>query len=155
MNENKKDFNTMLNNSKDMPKIKVLDNVEVIKRYGGTHMLLAPPIDYDNEMKLVPKGKLTTSELIRSRLSKKYGGDFTCPLTAGIFINIVAWASFQRSENITPYWRTLKKDGELNEKFPGGVMAQQEKLENEGFIIISRGKNKLRYFVQDYEKYLV
>jgi len=27
-----------------------------------------------------------------------------CPMTAGIFISIAAWASEQRSEDKTPYW---------------------------------------------------
>ncbi len=49
-------------------------------------------------------------------------------MTAGIFISIVAWASFQRGQDETPYWRTLKADGELNPKYPGGIEAQREKL---------------------------
>jgi len=52
-------------------------------------------------------------------------GDFTCPLTAGIFISIVAWASYQRAENETPCWRTLKTNGELNPKYPGGIEEQK------------------------------
>lgn len=46
------------------------------------------------------------------------GADFTEPITAGIFVSIVAWASYQRSEDETPYWRTLKANGELNAKYP-------------------------------------
>ena len=42
--------------------------------------------------------------------------DFTEPITAGIFVSIAAWASFQRKDDETPYWRTLKANGELNEK---------------------------------------
>lgn len=49
-------------------------------------------------------------------------------ITAGIFVSIVAWASFQRKVDETPYWRTLKANGELNPKYPGGVDAQSEIL---------------------------
>jgi hypothetical protein len=35
----------------------------------------------------------------------------------------------------TPYWRTLKSKGELNEKYPGGLEAQAEKLRAEGHEI--------------------
>lgn len=59
-------------------------------------------------MKKIPKGHLITTSQIRSYLVKKNNADFTAPMTAGIFINIVAWASYQRKENITPYWRILK-----------------------------------------------
>ena len=49
-------------------------------------------------------------------------------MTAGIFINIVAWASYQRNEDITPYWRTLKSDGELNVKYPEAIELQKKLL---------------------------
>ncbi len=38
-------------------------------------------------------------------------------------------------KDITPYWRTLKGKGELNEKYPGGVAAQAERLRAEGHEI--------------------
>ena len=53
---------------------------------------------------------------IRELFAKKNGADFTEPITAGIFVSIAAWASHQRLEDQTPYWRTLKAKGELNEK---------------------------------------
>jgi hypothetical protein len=149
-----KDFNAMLHDSKDMPKVKELTAPEVIKRYGGSIMLLAPPIEYDTLIKKIEKGKLTTTEQLRTALAKKHNADFTCPLTAGIFISIVAHASEQRQENLTPYWRVLKKDGELNEKFPGGIEAQGKKLEEEGFSIIDKGRTKIKYFVKGYENFL-
>ncbi len=149
-----KDFNAMLHDSKDMPKVKELTSPEVIKRYGGSKMLLAPPIEYDTLIKKIEKGKLTTTEQLRTTLAKKHNADFTCPLTAGIFISIVAHASEQRQENLTPYWRVLKKDGELNEKFPGGIEAQGRKLEEEGFSIIEKGRTKIKYFVKGYENFL-
>ena len=149
-----KDFNAMLHDSKDMPKVKELTSPEVIKRYGGSIMLLAPPIEYDTLIKKIEKGKLTTTEQLRTTLAKKHNADFTCPLTAGIFISIVAHASEQRQENLTPYWRVLKKDGELNEKFPGGIEAQGRKLEEEGFSIIEKGRTKIKYFVKGYENFL-
>lgn len=154
MNEEKKDFNAMLHDSKDMPKVKTIDKEEVVSRYGGRKMLLAPPIDYDKVIKQVPQGKLLSAEQIRGYLAYQYDADFTCPLTAGIFINIVAWASYQRTEDITPYWRIVKTKGELNPKFPGGIEAQKQKLEAEGHSIISKGKKNIKYYVKDYKQSL-
>ena len=37
--------------------------------------------------------------------------------------------------DITPYWRTVKSQGEINDKYPGGVAAQAEKLKAEGHEI--------------------
>ena len=153
-NEEKKDFNAMLHDSKDMPKFQIITDEASIKKYGGNRMYFAPPIDYDAVMKKVPCGKVITVGKIREHFAKVSGADFTEPITAGIFVSIAAWASYQRSGDETPYWRTLKANGELNEKYPGGVSAQKEKLESEGHTVIRRGRKNIRYFVKDYENSL-
>lgn len=153
-NENKKDFNAMLHDSKDMPKFQTITDKKSIEKYGGNKMYFSPPIDYDKVMKQIPYGKVITVGKIREYFAKLNGADFTEPITAGIFVSIAAWASCQRSENQTPYWRTLKANGELNARYPGGIEAQKEKLEEEGHIIIQRGRKNIRYYVQDYENAL-
>lgn len=150
-NEEKKDFNAMLHNSKDMPKIQTITDQKSIERYGGERMYFAPPIDYDRVMRQVPFGKLTTVGVIRAYFAKQNGADFTDPITAGIFVSIAAWASHQRDEDKTPYWRTLKANGELNPKYPGGVEAQKKLLTEEGHIVIQKGRSSLKYFVKDYQ----
>lgn len=150
-NEDKKDFNAMLNNSKDMPKTQIITDEKTIARYGGNRMYFAPPVDYDTVMKTVPFGKLTTVGEIREYFAHNNNADFTEPMTAGMFVSIVAWASHQRTENKTPYWRTLKANGELNEKYPNGVEAQKALLEAEGHIIIQKGRKNIKYYVKDYE----
>lgn len=150
-NEEKKDFNAMLHDNKDMPKVQIVTDEKTIAKYGGERMYFAPPLAYDVMMKRVPSGKLTTVGELRAYFARHNDADFTEPITAGIFVSIAAWASAQREEDETPYWRTLKAKGELNPKYPGGVAAQQEKLEAEGHTIIVRGRKNLRYYVQDYE----
>lgn len=153
-NEEKKDFNAMLNDSKDMPKFQTITDEKSIEKYGGNRMYFAPPLDYDRVMRSVPFGKLLTVGMIREYFARQSGADFTEPITAGIFVSIAAWASYQRAEDKTPYWRTLKANGELNEKYPGGVQAQKELLEKEGHTIIQKGRKNLKYYVKDYEKAL-
>lgn len=150
-NEDKKDFNAMLHDSKDMPKFQTITDTKSIEKYGGNKMYFAPPIDYDKVMKQVPCGKVITVGKIREYFAKLSGADFTEPITAGIFVSIAAWADYQRSTDETPYWRTLKAEGELNPKYPGGVEAQKERLEAEGHTIIQKGRKNLRYYVKDYE----
>lgn len=144
----------MLHDGKDMPKIQTVTDEKSIRKYGGSRMYFAPPIDYDTVMRRVPFGKLLTVGIIRDYFAKQNGADLTDPMTAGIFVSIAAWASFQRSEDETPYWRTLKANGELNEKYPGGAEAQKEKLEAEGHTVIKKGRKNIRYFVKDYESAL-
>lgn len=153
-NEDKKDFNAMLRDSKDMPKMQIITDQKSIEKYGGDRMYFAPPMDYDAAMRRVPYGKLTTVGEIRAFFAAQSGADFTEPITAGIFVSIAAWASFQRGEDETPWWRTLKANGELNPKYPGGAEAQKEKLEAEGHIVLQKGRTNRKYVVKDYEKVL-
>jgi len=153
----KKTFNEKLQVANGLPKIEFIGyDHKMAQRFGCGNMLVAHPLEYDDVMRRVPYGKLITSEEIRKYLAQKHGADFTCPLTAGIFINLVAHASQERedagSKDVTPYWRTLKKGGVLNEKYPGGIAKQKMLLEQEGHEVIVKGK---RYYVKDYERALV
>ncbi|MNV77638.1 hypothetical protein D3C71_1710800 [compost metagenome] len=134
-----------------MPKVQVITDKKSIEKYGGERMYFAPPVDYDRVMKAVPLGKVITTGQIRDAFAKANHADFTDPITAGIFVSIAAWASEQRNDDKTPYWRTLKADGELNPKYPGGVGKQKQKLEAEGHTIIQRGRSNVRYYVQNYQ----
>lgn len=114
------------------------------KIWGKGNMFIATPAIIDEEVKKVKKGQLITVRQIRDILSDRYGTDTTCPLTTGIFLRIVAEAAEEaRNEGkskITPYWRVIKEDGSLFEKFPGGKAHQAKLLAAEGHKII---KNKV------------
>lgn len=123
-------------------------------------MLLIPtPMDVAELVRIPKKGELLTVNQIREYLSKKHGADYSCPMVTGIFLNIIAGASEENSvigEEIFPWWRVLKKDGLLSEKFPGATDMQKELLESEGHIVWTgptKRSKKLR--VKDYESSLV
>ena len=142
----KKTWNQKLNDGKS-PEVSTV-GPEAAARYGGPKMLVATPLVFDALMKKVPAGKLITTDDMRVFLAKQYKADWTCPMTTGIFVNIAANAAAERrGENETPYWRTLKKGGELCEKFPDGLEGQKLLLEMEGHKVIQKGK---RYFVEDF-----
>ncbi len=152
-----KTFNEKLQAPKGLPCVKEISlNSPMARKMGGNKMLIAAPMQYDAIMKQIPEGRLITSDEIRDFLAKQHQADFTCQLTAGIFINIVAQASRERElfgqNELTPYWRTLKKNGELNEKYPGGLAGQQKLLEAEGHTVIQKGPRK---FVKDFQDKLV
>lgn len=107
----RKTFNEKLNYSKDMPKIIKVTDEKSIKRYGGEDMLIAPPLEYNEIMAKIPKGKLITAGQIREFLAKKHGAEFTCPLTSGIFISLAAHASEEREDNRYPSGELLKRMG--------------------------------------------
>lgn len=127
------------------------------KRFGGRRVLVPTPLLIDGVIRKVPERRIITVNQIRERLAEDFKADSTCPLTTGILMRIVAETAeedlINGREEITPYWRVIKADGRLNEKFPGGVEAQAGRLRGEGHIIeLSKGKNALR--VKDFEKSL-
>jgi len=149
----RKTYNEKLNNSGELPKIEDLTaKPESIARFGGTKLLVAAPLQYNRIMARVPEGRVITADRLRAYLAVQAGADATCPLTAGIFVNICAHASEERGgAQPIPWWRTLKSGGELNGKYPGGIDGQKMLLEAEGHVVFQRGK---RWFLRGYEEVL-
>ena len=56
----RKSFNEKLQDSKDMPKIVEITDEKSVERHGGTQMLIAPPLEYNELMAKVPEGKIIT-----------------------------------------------------------------------------------------------
>ena len=141
-----------LNDSKGLPKVEKITE-KLSKRWGTGAIVIPAPIEVDGLMRKVPAGKLITINDIRVALAKKHKATLGCPMTTGIFAWVAANAADEREQNgekdITPYWRTLKTGGILNEKYPGGAEAQKLRLEREGHTVIKKGK---KHTVLNYEK---
>ena len=152
-----KSWQEKLADSKGLPKV-VEINDKMSKRWGTGTVVIPAPKEVGEIMKEVPQGKLITTNQIRIMLAQKHGATIGCPLTTGIFAWIAAHAAEEAAaegkQDITPYWRTLKSGGELNEKYPGGVEAQSARLRAEGYTI-EPGKGKKPPKVKDFEKALV
>jgi alkylated DNA nucleotide flippase Atl1 len=159
----KKSWTEKLDDNKNFPKIiKFKRNFpcgKTLEKWGakpGDTVVLTQPREVDAIMKKVPKGKIITIYEICKQLAKNHNAKFCCSLTTGIFINIAANAAEEAKEigdkEITPFWRTLKIEGGLNPKFPGGEEKQKKLLENEGFKILKKGK---KFIVENYENYIL
>lgn len=151
----KRSWREKLLDSRDMPKV-VEVNEKMSQKWGSGTCVIPAPIEVDEIMRSVPEGKLITINIIRERLAKKHKASFGWPITTGIFAGIAARAAEEDAaggkKTITPYWRTIKEGGVLNEKFPGGVESQATHLKTEGHTIEAKGK---KVKVKDFEKVLV
>jgi hypothetical protein len=118
-------------------------------------MVIPAPREVDAIMRRIPFGKLITINEIRAILANKHKATICCPMTTGIFAWIAAHAAEEARaagvKRITPYWRTLKTGGELNQKYPGGVARLRQLLRAEGHQTIVKGT---RWLVADYENCL-
>lgn len=147
-----------MHDSKDLPKIIHLNERQREKWIEAETMVVPAPLEVDEIMRLVPEGKIITVNRIREKLAQKHNADVGCPMTTGIFSWIAAHAAAEDEkdgkQNFTPWWRTIKSEGELNPKFPGGVEEQAKRLIKEGMIVIP-GRKKGTAMVKDFKKYSI
>jgi len=126
------------------------------KKWGGDPVAIPRIISSTSMGAGIASGKLTTINDIRFALAKKHKATIGCPMTTGIFAWIAAYAADERKQRgekkITPYWRTLKSGGSLNEKYPGGIEAHRLFLEKEGHTIVAKGE---KFLVLNYEEFLI
>ncbi len=157
MSKARKTWQEKLADNKDLPKVVEITG-KMSARWGTGTLIIPAPREVDEIMKKVPRGKLITINQIREIVARKHGATIGCPLTTGIFAWIAAHAAEEAAaegkRDITPYWRTLKSKGELNEKYPGGAEAQASHLREEGHTI-EPGKGKKPPKVKDFERALV
>jgi alkylated DNA nucleotide flippase Atl1 len=151
----RKTWREKLADSKGLPKIVPIEG-RMTKRWGTGTVVVPAPTEVDAIMKTVPKGKLITINQIRVQLARKHKATIGCPITTGIFAWIAAHAAAEAlaagKKRVTPYWRTIKSGGELNEKYPGGFEGVRKHLEAEGHVVVQKGK---RLLVQDFEKVIL
>jgi len=149
----RKSWSEKLKDSKGLPVVEEITD-KMSKRWGTGTVVIPAPMEVNEIMSRVPKGKVITINEIRSALAKKHGATIGCPITTGIFAWIAANAAEEektKGKKTIPYWRTLKVGGVINEKYPGGVEGQKRLLEREGHTVVQKGK---KYVVADYERSL-
>jgi alkylated DNA nucleotide flippase Atl1 len=138
-----------------LPKVEKIP-LRMQKKLGKGTLAIPSPMEVDTIMKKIPAGKIITINRIREKIAKKHHATIGCPITTGIFSWIAAHAAEEDvlagNKNFTPYWRTLKEGGVINEKYPGGIEKQATLLEAEGHPVIQKGK---KWVVKDWEKTLV
>jgi hypothetical protein len=154
MSHKRKSWQEKLADNKGYPKVFPIDQT-TSKRWGEGTFVIPAPMEVNELMARVPKGKLTTIDELRKTLAHQHKATIACPMTTGIFAWIAAHAAAESQtkgrSNITPYWRTLKSKGELNPKYPGGLAVLKRKLAGEGHAVIQKGK---RFFVKDFHQRL-
>lgn len=154
MKRESKSWKEKLEESHGLPRV-VSVREKVSRKWSSGSVVIPAPMEIDGMMRKVPRGRLTTINEIRAALAARHKATMCCPITAGLFAWIAAHASHEATaagrKRVTPYWRTLKAGGELNEKYPGGIGNHKKLLEGEGHKVVRKG-NKI--FVAGYESRL-
>ncbi len=113
----------------------------------GSYIISCPPYGYanvDGEMVIVPE----QAEVVRRIFQEALVGNGSYRIARGLNADEIAARKGGK-------WAAGTVNGILsNEKYPGGIDAQKEILEQEGRIIIQRGRKNMKYYVKDYENVL-
>ncbi len=88
----RKTWQEKLVDNKGFPKVFKIDRTKS-KRWGTGTFVIPAPLEVDELMRRVPKGKLTTIDEIRKTLADRHGATVACPMTTGIFAWIAAHAA--------------------------------------------------------------
>lgn len=108
-----------------VPQIKHID-FDFADIPANSKMLIATPLLIENYIKKIPKGKTVQVQTLRKDLALDNGADYTCPVTTGIFLRIVAEANFEKYQgntslkNIAPFWRAIAPHSALAKKLSFG-----------------------------------
>lgn len=115
-------------------------------RLGKGKILIPKATDIERIINCTEKGQLLTNNLIRELLAKEKNVRLTAAIPTGVCLKYIALAAEEErkmKDNITPYWRVLRPDGTLNQKFPMSLENQIKILESEGHIIEYVKRKKL------------
>ena len=104
----------------------------------GHTMLIATPAIVAEYIKHISKGHTGTLQQMRKDLAAEYHAEYTCPITSGIFLRIVAEAAYEEYEKgkplnkITPFWRMIDSKSPAAKKLTFGMDFVKEQRLKEG-----------------------
>lgn len=107
----------------------------------GATMLIATPEIVAAYIKNIPEGHTTTLQQMRKDLAAEYNAQYSCPITSGIFLRIVAEAAYEQYEKgtpvskITPFWRMIDSKSPTAKKLSFGMDFVKEQRKKEGVSI--------------------
>lgn len=101
-------------------------------------MLIATPKIVDSYVRKIPSGSQSSVQTMRNDLAIEYGAEYTCPVTSGIFLRIVAEAAYEEYQSgkplksITPFWRMADEKSPLAKKVSFGPEFIRKMRKKEG-----------------------
>jgi hypothetical protein len=112
--------------------------------FGGAGKMLIPcPATVAAQLRRIPEHQLISKELLQQKLAEQFKVRVACPFATKKALQTIARDASQTA----PYWRVIKKNGELFSYFPGGIQGHADRLRQEGFTIDATGKApKVQHF---------
>ena len=92
----------------------------------GNSMLISSPGEIANYLARIPRGETRTMDRLRNEMARKAGANAMCPVTAAIFLRVVAevaladLAEGKRLDQVVPFWRVVTPDSKVASKLSCG-----------------------------------
>ena len=101
----------------------------------GSKMLIPTPFMIQEYINHIESGTISDVEIMRNDLAIEHGADFTCPMTTGIFLRIVAEYNYenlsQKRTEICPFWRITDPNSKLSDRLSFDKKFIIDKRDNE------------------------
>jgi len=121
---NRKSWLEKLNDKKE-PQLKRIE-IQFADMPAGSNMFIATPQLIDEYVKQIGFGRRIDIKTLRKDLALAHHADYTCPVTTGIFLRIVAEANYEKLQlgkeidEISPFWRVITPNSALAKKLTFG-----------------------------------
>ena len=101
----------------------------------GSKMLIPTPFMIQEYINHIESGTISDVEIMRNDLAIEHGAAFTCPMTTGIFLRIVAEYNYenlsQKGTEICPFWRIIDPNSKLSDRLSFDKKFIIDKRDNE------------------------
>ncbi len=93
----------------------------------GSTMLISSPGDIAAYLAKIPRGETRTIQRLRNELARKAGAQAMCPVTAAIYLRVVAEVSLRDLaegkplDEVVPFWRVVTPDTAVARKLSCGT----------------------------------
>lgn len=122
------------------PKIEITDkNFADIP--AGHSMLIATPEIVEEYVNNIPEGTNVSIKQMREDLAAEHHAEYTCPVTSGIFLRIVAENAYEQlqqgksKDEIAPFWRMIDMKSTSAKKLACGLDFLKELRQKEGLPV--------------------
>ena len=112
--------------------------------YPPGRMLIASPDTIAAIVQRIPRGQVLRLGDLRAALAAAHDANYTCPMTTGIFLRMLAEdVDRAGTGDDMPWWRVVRDNGALLDKLPGGAAGQQQRLERDGITVPTSNRKRV------------
>lgn len=92
----------------------------------GNTMLISSPGEIAHYVARIPRGETRTMDRLRNEMARKAGAQAMCPVTAAIYLRVVAevalrdLAEGKPLDAVVPFWRVVTPDSKVAQKLSCG-----------------------------------